>query len=151
MNISPYSITLFSTRKEFSFWKTNRRQAKLPSAITLMAIQIHRQLLAELGEAGLNKDELNLLQYEPGLDCDADEYDKSDEELTPEDDQDVVMESSSTVHISPPPFPSQQPPAHAPAASIVSQKRNVVPGRTLCLNLQTMMRVLPDHVSTIAC
>jgi hypothetical protein len=59
MNISTYSITLFSARKQFSFQKTRQRQAKLPSSLTLMTIQTRRRLLAELGEAGLDEDDLN--------------------------------------------------------------------------------------------
>jgi hypothetical protein len=97
--------------------------AKLPSALTLMAIQTRRQLLAELGEAGLDEDELDLLRYELELDPGADDYDESDNELTSEDDRHFVMASSSTVHASPPPPPPKQPPARAPAASTVPQKR----------------------------
>ena len=79
--------------------------AKLPSALTLMAIQTCRQLLAELGKAGLDKDEIGLLRYELELDPGADDYDESDNELTSEDDWHFVMMSSSTVHVSPPPPP----------------------------------------------
>ena len=77
------------------------------SALTLMAIQTRKQLLAELEEAGLDDDELDLLRHELELDPGADDYDESDEELTSNDsDRHIVMASSSTVHGSPsPPAP----------------------------------------------
>jgi hypothetical protein len=83
-----------------------------------MGIQTRRQLLAELSEAGLD-DELDLLRYELELDPGADEYYKSDDELTSKGDRRSILASSSTVHMSPPP---QQSPA-PPAASTVPQKR----------------------------
>ena len=65
------------------------------SALTLMAIQTRKQLLAELEEAGLDDDELDLLWHELELDPGADDYDESDEELTSDDsDRHVVMASS---------------------------------------------------------
>jgi hypothetical protein len=85
-----------------------------------MGIQTRRQLLAELDEAGLDDDELDLLRYELELDPSADEYNESDDELT-SDDRHSVLASSSTVHTSPP--PPQQSPTCAPAASTVPQKR----------------------------
>jgi hypothetical protein len=126
MNISTYTITLFSTRKQFSFQKTRRKRAKLPSALTLMAIQTRKQLLAELEEAGLDEDELDLLQHELELELDpgADDYDESD------DDQHVVMASSSTVHGSPSP-PAPQQPARTPVVSTVPRKRKRGPRKNI--------------------
>lgn len=97
-----------------------------------MAIQTRKQLLAELEEAGLDDDELDILQHELELDPGADDHDESDEELTSDDsDRHVVMASSSTVHGSPSPSAPQQQPACTPAVSTVPQKRKHGPKKNI--------------------
>jgi hypothetical protein len=92
--------------------------------LTTMPSQTRRQLMAELVDAGLDDDELDLIRYELEMDLEADQNESDDADmLDSDDDGNRSMATSSTVHDSLLPTTSWPLAAEAPSKPTVPAKR----------------------------
>jgi hypothetical protein len=94
--------------------------------LTTMPSRTQRQLMAELADAGLDDDELDLIQHKLEMDPEADQ-DESDHDAeildSDDDDGNRSMATSSTVRDSLPPTTSRPLAAQAPSKPTVPAKK----------------------------